>query len=112
MSAGQPLTPAQRSLRGRLAVNSRWARTSPDDRAAATQAATAASPVSLDRWERDVDPDGRLEPADRRARAVNARRAYMQGLALRSSRARAARATRRDGGAGGPAPTAAEDGTA
>jgi hypothetical protein len=45
----------------------------------------------MDRFERQVDPDGTL-PADERAkRAESARKAYFTALALRSSRARAAR---------------------
>jgi hypothetical protein len=41
-----------------------------------------------ERFEREVDPDGILPPAERARRAKAARRAYFTGLALRSSRAR------------------------
>jgi hypothetical protein len=41
-----------------------------------------------ERFEREVDPDGVLPPAERARRAEAARRAYFTGLALRSSRAR------------------------
>lgn len=86
---GEPLTPAQRSLRARVAANTRWSKCA--DRTAATAAATAASPQSRGYWERRVDPDGTLPAAERATRAGNAHRAHMQSLALRSSRARGAR---------------------
>jgi hypothetical protein len=40
------------------------------------------------RFEREVDPDGLLAPAERARRAEAARRAYFTGLALRSSQVR------------------------
>jgi hypothetical protein len=43
----------------------------------------------LSRFEREVDPDGVLEPAERARRAEHARKAYFLKLALASSRARA-----------------------
>lgn len=42
----------------------------------------------LDRFEREVDPEGLLPPAERARRAGAARRSYMIGLAYRSSVAR------------------------
>lgn len=42
----------------------------------------------LDRFEREVDPDGTLPPAERSRRAEHARRAYFAGLALKSATAR------------------------
>ncbi len=42
----------------------------------------------LDRFERKVDPDRVLDPAERARRAEHARKAYFTGLALKSSRAR------------------------
>ncbi len=42
----------------------------------------------LDRFEREVDPDGELEPAERARRAGHARKAYFIGLALKSAKAR------------------------
>ena len=50
-----PLTPEQRSLRSKLASNTRWSRET--DRRAATAKARAAA---LDRFEKQVDPDGIL----------------------------------------------------
>jgi len=40
------------------------------------------------RFEREVDPDGVLAPAERARRVEAARRAYFTALALRSSQAR------------------------
>lgn len=46
----------------------------------------------MDRFERQVDPDGVLSPQERAARAEHARSAYFQSLALKSARTRAAKA--------------------
>lgn len=81
-----PLSPAERSLRGQIAVHESWART--PDRAARTEKARKAA---LDRFERQVDPDGTLPPAERAKRAENARKAYFSRLALKSAQARRAR---------------------
>jgi hypothetical protein len=80
------MTPAQRATQARAAAHAQWART--DDRTARTAPGRAAF---LDRFDRQVDPEGRLDPAERARRAEHARKAYFTGLALRSSRARAAR---------------------
>lgn len=82
------LTPAQRTLRARVAVHSSWAKTS--DRAARTAPARAAS---IARFEREVDPDGTLPPAERARRAESARKAYMARLSLAASRARSNKRT-------------------
>jgi hypothetical protein len=80
--------PAERILLSALALSSRWSRATPEDRTAATAAATQAA---LNRFEQEVDPDGVL-PADERARrAQHARRAYFTRLALKSHQARRAR---------------------
>lgn len=44
----------------------------------------------LDRFERQVDPDGILEPAERARRAAHAKKAYFLSLSLKSARSRAA----------------------
>jgi len=72
---------SQRRLRAQVAAHTRWANC--DDRRAATAKATQAF---LDRFERQVDPDGVLPPAERAKRATSARRAYMAGLALKRHR--------------------------
>lgn len=80
------LTAAERSLRGRLAAHASWANT--PDRSARTAAARRAA---LDRFEREVDPDGTLSPTERGLRAESARKAYFSGLALKSAKARRGR---------------------
>jgi hypothetical protein len=80
---GEALTPAERSLRARIAVHTSWAQTT--DRAARTAPARRAA---VQRFERQVDPDGTLKPAERRRRAEQAMRAHMARLALRSAQAR------------------------
>jgi hypothetical protein len=41
-----------------------------------------------DRFEKQVDPEGTLAPAERQRRAEAAKKAYFTGLALRSAQAR------------------------
>ena len=74
---------ADRSLIARLAAHESWARTA--DPSARTEPARRAL---LDRFEREVDPDGVLPPAERARRAGHARKAYFTRLALRSAQAR------------------------
>jgi hypothetical protein len=82
-----PLTPAERSLRSTIAVNTSWANT--ED----WSARTAPARQKFDeRFEKQVDPEGKLPPAERAKRAEKARQAYFQGLALKSSVARKRRA--------------------
>lgn len=81
----QPLTPQQRSLRAKAAVDASWAHTS--DRAARTEPARRAA---LARFDRQVDPNGDLSDEDRHRRAESARRSYFRYLALRSARKRGA----------------------
>ncbi|HEV2779108.1 MAG TPA: hypothetical protein VGX25_06855 [Actinophytocola sp.] len=73
-------------LAGRLGAHTSWANT--DDRSARTAPARAAF---LDRFEREVDPDGQLDPRERGIRAEHARKAYFTRLSLRSAKARARR---------------------
>jgi hypothetical protein len=77
------LTPGQRSLRARVAAHSRWSK-----QGARERQAQLISEARLARHERLVDPDGTLEPAERRQLAKNSMQAEMARLALRSSRAR------------------------
>ena len=74
---------ADRSLIARLAAHESWAKTA--DSSARTAPARRAM---LDRFERQVDPDGELAPAERARRAEHARKAYFTRLALRSAQAR------------------------
>ena len=78
------LSPEQRSLRARIAAHTVHAR-----------GRTNTSPARakfLSRFELQVDPEGTLPPEVRAVRAEHARRAYMSGLALKSSRARSRKA--------------------
>jgi hypothetical protein len=77
------LTPAQRTMRARIAAHVSWSRT--NDRAARTAPARKAA---LDRFERLVDPEGTLDDTTRRQRAEAAKTAYFQQLAYRSSKNR------------------------
>ncbi|MGZ4736702.1 MAG: hypothetical protein ACXVJW_14440 [Acidimicrobiia bacterium] len=81
-------TPAERSLVARIAAHSSWAAT--PDRSARTAPARQAA---LDRFEREVDPENKLAPAERAQRAQHARKAYFSRLALRSAQARRRRAS-------------------
>lgn len=84
-----PLTPEQRALRAKLASYESWANT--PDPAGRTAAARANSPVSLGYWQRQVDPDGTLHPAERDRRARARHKAHMTRMSLKASQARARR---------------------
>lgn len=77
-------------MRSRIGAYKSWATT--EDRPARTAPARRAS---LERFEREVDPDGILTPQERAIRAEYARKAYMLTLALKSavSRRRAREST-------------------
>jgi hypothetical protein len=47
-----------------------------------------AQQAARDRFEKQVDPEGKLPPALRAKLAANACQAHMQGMALKSARAR------------------------
>jgi hypothetical protein len=81
-------SPEQRVLVARIAAHEKWAKTA--DPAAATAPARTAF---LGRFEREVDPDGTLPPAERARRAEHARKAYFTRLAYRSAQARAKSST-------------------
>jgi hypothetical protein len=51
----------------------------------------AAGKANAERFERQVDPEGTLPPAERQRRAEHARKAYMLSLAYRSAKVRAER---------------------
>jgi hypothetical protein len=77
------LTAAERSMRARIAANTRWART--EDRSAATRPAREAI---FAKFEREVDPEGTLLPQERAKRAENLYKAHMQRMQLKSAQAR------------------------
>lgn len=77
------LTPSERSLRSRMAAHASWANTA--DPTARTAAGRAAF---RDQFERQVDPEGVLPPAERQRRAEHARKAHYTRLALASAKSR------------------------
>lgn len=79
----EPMSPAERALRARIAAHTSWANTT--DRKARTAPGRAAS---MARFEKEVDPDGVLSPAERARRADQAMRAHMARLALKSAKVR------------------------
>ncbi len=83
---GQSLAPAERSLIGRIGAYSLHARGGTN-----TGPARAAF---LDRFEREVDPEGVLTPAERQKRAKAAKSAYFTRLALKSAQNRKANTPR------------------
>jgi hypothetical protein len=68
-----------KNINARIAAEISWARTS--DRSARTRPAREAF---LKRFEREVDPDGKLPSDERRRRAEHAKRAYMLRLRKRA----------------------------
>jgi hypothetical protein len=91
-SGRELLSPAERSLRARLAAYAMHARHD------ARQSSANGRAAFLARFEREVDPDSRLDPEERRRRAEHARSAYFIRLALASAAARRAkRASLTDG---------------
>lgn len=80
MSTG--LTPSERTLRARLAAHTLHAQVDPTEHTAPARAAFLAS------FEKAVDPDGTLAPAERARRAAHARKAHFTRLALKSAQAR------------------------
>lgn len=77
------LTPEQRSQSARIAALTRWSKEDPAATAARGQAGLLA------RFEREVDPNNELPPAERSRRAVAARKAHMARLAHRGHPRRA-----------------------
>lgn len=71
-------------MRARIAALARWSKEDPTPTADRGQAGLLA------RFEREVDPDGTLPPAERVRRAEAARKAHMTRLAYASSKARTA----------------------
>ena len=84
----ESLTPAERSLRARLAAHTRWAATPPAERSAVTEKARRVGPGSLEWHMCQVDPGGALSEPDRRKLAENHKQAYFTRLALKSAKAR------------------------
>jgi len=78
-----PSTPTERSLAAQMAAHALHAQV------ANPSAHTApARRAALERFEKQVDPEVLLDPAERARRAEHARKAYFLGLALKSAQAR------------------------
>ena len=84
-TSGHGLSPAERTLRARLAAHAMHGR----HVARATTAKARAA--FLARFEQQADPDRLLTPAERERRAQQLRSAYFAQLALASAKARRAR---------------------
>jgi hypothetical protein len=78
-------SPAVRSLIAKAAIHTRLAT---EDRREMTRAANEANAT---RFERQVDPEGKLPPAERAIRAEAARKAWYAQLTIKSIQARAKR---------------------
>lgn len=91
--AGMAENNADRSQIARIAVHTSWAKT--EDRTARTAPGTRAS---MARFEKQVDPEGRLSPEERAKRAENAKKAWFIALGRKSAKARAAKRAQREGG--------------
>ena len=85
MAASTSLTPAERSMRGRMGAYAVHA-------AGKTNTGPARQAFHA-RFEHEVDPDGVLSPEERAKRVEHARRAYFAGLALKSAKVRRERRT-------------------
>ncbi|MBA3362335.1 MAG: hypothetical protein H0T94_12905 [Acidimicrobiia bacterium] len=79
------LTPSERSLRARAAAHALHAGT--DSR----QHLQPAREAFMARFEKQVDPEGKLNPEERARRAEQARKSYFVGLSLKSAKARRAK---------------------
>lgn len=79
-----------KSLAGRIGAATKWSQCA--DRSAATAPARQAA---LERFERQVDPDGVLPPDERARRAEHARKAFFLRLAAKSAATRRANAARK-----------------
>lgn len=77
------LSPTERKMRSQIAAHESWAQT--PDRTARTEPARRAM---FEKFEKQVDPDGALLPAERAKRAENARSAHYKRLAFKSAQAR------------------------
>jgi hypothetical protein len=95
MTRRRALSPAERTLRARLAAHTMHAHNDP-------KAITAKARAGfLAKFEREADPDGVLAPEERRRRAEHLRSAHFARLALASAKARR---KRRAGDRGGDGP--------
>lgn len=88
--------PADRVLIARIGGYQSWANTT--DRSARS---APGRQTFLDRFEREVDPDGTLPPGERAQRGEAARKAYFARLALKSAQSRRRKAASKPSADGG-----------
>jgi hypothetical protein len=69
------LTASQRTQRARIAAHAKWSTTD------ATEGTHAARSAFMARFDRLVDPDNQLAPAERARRAESAKREHFQRMA-------------------------------
>jgi len=86
---GRQLSPTERSLRARIGAYSLHALRDPHETTKAARAGFES------RFEREVDPDGVLDPAERARRAAMARKAHHSRMAFLSAQSRRKKAARR-----------------
>lgn len=79
-----------RSMRGRLGAYTRWANADARERFAAGNRMRQGLQA---KFEREVDPEGKLSAQERAKRAEYARKAHMQRMALKSAKTRRRRKT-------------------
>lgn len=77
--------PGWKSAQAKAAAHTKWSMTDGIEGTAAARAAFLA------RFEKQVDPEGKLSPQERAKRAESARRAHMSKLSAAAAKARAAK---------------------
>ncbi len=94
MPKREPLSPAERALRARIAAHAKHAKHDPKAAMSRARAGFLAT------FEYQADPTGVLPVSERQRRAEQLRRAYFARLALTSAKARRARRPRAKRGDG------------
>ncbi|QNJ91521.1 hypothetical protein HZU40_09695 [Mycolicibacterium fluoranthenivorans] len=89
--------PFRTRTQARAAAHASWAKTA--DRAARTAKAREAA---IARFEREVDPDQRMSPRDRRKAATNAQRAHMLAMSQKGVDKRSAKRAAKQAGSEAP----------
>lgn len=82
----------ERSIRGRIGAHALHATHDP------RQTTAKARATFLQRFEKEVDPEGTLSPEERARRAHHARKLHFARLALASAKKRRQRAARKEAG--------------
>ena len=83
VTVGVEMTPEEARERGKLGAHVRWAKEA--DRRAAVEPMIRGQQAA---FERQVDPDGTLDPRERAFRAEHARKAHMQRMQIAAAKKR------------------------